>query len=281
MVAVTGPTEHSTKGGSDQLDVAAILSSTYSATAPSYKLLWAPIIHRFSCMLLDELPVSRAARVVDVGTGVGTLLPDLQEAASKALVIGVDRAAGMIAEAPSNFPRAVMDARRLAFAHQSFDVVAMAFVLFHLEQPQLGLLEAARVLRRGGTIGALTWGTGSGYPALDLWNEQLDALGADPADERLARHDLVDTPAKMRALLERAGFVSIRTWTRPFEHRQSPDEFLAHRTGHGASKRRFDSLDGADKRTCIGRVRSRLRSLPPGDIIDRAEVVFSVATAEI
>jgi hypothetical protein len=153
----------------------------------------------------------------------------------------------------------------------------MAFVLFHLEAPLSGLIEAARILRKGGTIGTLTWGRGPSYPALDVWNEQLDANGAAPADGRFARHDLVDTPGKMRDLLERSGFVSIRSWTWPFEHRQSIEQFLAHRTGHGASKRRFDSLGAGDQNLCIARVRSRLQALAPDDLVDRSEVVFALA----
>jgi SAM-dependent methyltransferase len=258
-------------------DAAVLLSRTYSASAVAYKELWAPVIRPPSLLLLKELPLSRASRVVDVGAGVGTLLPDIQEAAPRAFVVGVDRAAGMIAKGSADFARAVMDARRLAFVRHSFDVVTMAFVLFHLEEPLSGLIEAALILRNGGTIGTLTWGRAPSYPALDVWNDQLDASGAAPADERFARHSVVDSPEKMRELLERSGFVSVRSWTRPFEYVQSINQFLAHRTGHGASKRRFDSLGAADQRTCIDRVRSRLEALAADDFVDRSEIVFAVA----
>lgn len=261
----------------DPTDVAALLSRTYSAGAIAYKALWAPVIRPPSLQLLNELPLSGASRVADVGAGVGTLLLDIQKAAPRAFVVGVDRAEGMIKQGPADFAKAVMDARNLAFEEHSFDVVTMAFVLFHVNEPLSGLIEAARLLRNGGTIGTVTWGKGPSYPALDVWNEQLDAVGAAPVDQRFARHDLVDTPDKMRRLLERSGFVSIRSWTRPFEHRQSINEFLAHRTGHGASKRRLDSLRDSDRGTCIDRVRCRLQTLAPDDFVDRSEVVFAVA----
>lgn len=259
-------------------DVATLLSRTYSANAQSYKELWAPIIHRFSRSILSELRLPGASRVVDVGAGVGTLLPDLRDAAPDALVVGVDRSEGMIAEGPVDFPRAVMDARELGFADSSIDAVIMAFVLFHLDEPTLGLLEAARVLRSGGAIGLLTWGEGPGYLALEIWNDELDALGAPLADERFSHHELVNSPDKVSAILESAGFVTIRAWTQPFEHRQSIDEFLDHRMGHGAGKRRFDSLPAEKRATCIERARSRLRTLSPEDFTDHDVVVLAVAT---
>jgi ubiquinone/menaquinone biosynthesis C-methylase UbiE len=197
-------------------------------------------------------------------------------AAPSAEVIGADLSLGMILEAPDDFPRAVMDAARLAFEKHSFDVIILAFVLFHLPEPILALKEAARVLRGGGSIGTLTWGTVPGYPALEIWNETLDAAEAAPMDG-LSRHYLVDSPEKMRAMLELADFVSVKTWTRRFEHRQSLEEFLAHRTGHGASRRRLDSLPARVQKTCIETARSRLIELTPEDFTDRSDVVYTVA----
>jgi ubiquinone/menaquinone biosynthesis C-methylase UbiE len=85
--------------------------------------------------------------------------PHLDRVAPRALVVGLDRAEGMVALGARDFPLLVGDAAELPFADGSFDAVVMAFMLFHLPRPTAGLAEAWRVLRPGGSVGLLTWGT--------------------------------------------------------------------------------------------------------------------------
>lgn len=88
--------------------------------------------------------------------------------------MGVDRSHGMLALAPGNTNRAVMDARKLALPAGSVDRVFMAFMLFHLENPLVGLCEVRRVLRGGGRLGTLTWGGELEYRATRIWIDSLD-----------------------------------------------------------------------------------------------------------
>jgi SAM-dependent methyltransferase len=263
----------------DLEQAARALERRYSSDAEAYQRMWAPELLRLSRRLLPELPLERARRVLEVGAGVGSLLSGIQRAAPGAHVIGVDLARGMIARAPEGFGRAVMDARTLAFMDRVFDVGLMAFMLFHLPQPLDGLEEMRRVLRPGGAIGTLTWGYDPSYPALDIWNEELDAHRAAPADRRLSRHALVDSCEKVAALLKRAGFERIRCWAGPYERRMTVDEFLAHRTSHGTSRGRFDALAGEQRASCVERARRRIEKLDDDDLVDRAEVIYAVAAA--
>lgn len=59
-----------------------------------------------------------ARRIVDVGTGVGSLMPDILAAFPQASLVGIDRSAGMLALAPRDrgMLRAVADARQLPLA---------------------------------------------------------------------------------------------------------------------------------------------------------------------
>ena len=257
------------------------LRGRYTTQAQAYKQLWAPVLLEFGMRLVGELPNEKPGRVLDIGSGVGTLVPQLQATFPAAVVHAVDLAEGMLRLAPADVPRAVMDAACLAYAPKAFDVALLAFVLFHLPEPGAALSEAKRVLRSGGWVGAATWGSDLESKATRVWDEILDAHGAPPLDDDadLAHHELVDTPEKVRALLEAAGFDSIRARVEPFERRIDREHLVRLRTSVGRNKRRFDGLDGQAQRACLDAVGSALAALRPEDFVARAQLVFATARA--
>jgi ubiquinone/menaquinone biosynthesis C-methylase UbiE len=264
------------------MDASETLAAEYSAKASAYARLWSPVIRPMALPLLPALPLRTARRVLDVGTGTGALLFDLQKAAFGANVIGVDRAEGMLHVAQQSGHRllAVTDAQRLGIGSGTIDVAVMIFVLFHLPQPSEGLREAYRVLRDGGTAGVLTWGQDPGSPGLTIWREELDREGAapDPRDPRVMQQDSMDTPEKLQRLLTDAGFISVNVWTADVAHQWTRDDLLAMQVSCGMPARRLPSLSIDRRARCEERVRTRLRLLTREELEFRPEVLLAVAS---
>lgn len=106
------------------------------------------------------LALSTFGDVLDVGSGDG-FVSGLISARAKSVTC-LDRSERMIAAAQerlggrANVRYAVGDMHALPFPARSFDQVALFNVLTYSDEPERVVLEAARVLRKGGTLAVLT-----------------------------------------------------------------------------------------------------------------------------
>jgi ubiquinone/menaquinone biosynthesis C-methylase UbiE len=93
-------------------------------------------------------------RVVDVGTGAGTLALAIAPLVGE--VIGVDAVPELLeaarAAAPKNVTFVEADATSLPFEAFSFDIAATRRTLHHIARPELVVAELVRVTRLGGRI---------------------------------------------------------------------------------------------------------------------------------
>ncbi len=257
-----------------------LLAERYSMRASAYDALWSPVIQPMAEPVLKALPMASARRVLDLGTGSGGLLPWIRQLAPSASLLGVDRSLGMLRLAARNHPGplAVMDAQSLGLLDRAFDVVILAFTLFHLPQPERAAAEIKRLLRDGGLVAIVTWGPEKPPAANTVWDEELKSAGA--AVQTLSATDQkvrYDAPDKLSAFLEGAGFVSVRTWSESFEHQWSPAGHFDYALRSNA-RLRLESLDEGARAACLRRIRRRLRAVRPEDYLYSPAVVFGIAS---
>ena len=151
--------------------------------------------------------------LLDVGCGPGTITADLAGRVAPGEVVGMDRAADVVAAAADEHAgRAGLrfetgDVYDLAAADATYDVVHAHQVLQHLSDPVAALAEMRRVCRPGGVVaardsdyGAFTWAPAD--PVLDRWLDVYRQVArSNRAEPDAGRH--------LKGWARRAGFTDV------------------------------------------------------------------------
>jgi SAM-dependent methyltransferase len=100
------------------------------------------------------LGVSKGARVLEVGSGLGILAAEVAAAAEDVHVVGVEAAAAQLDAAvkDSRVEYVLGDAHVLRFPDASFDLVYGRCILEHVADPERVVAEMRRVARLGGRV---------------------------------------------------------------------------------------------------------------------------------
>jgi phosphatidylethanolamine/phosphatidyl-N-methylethanolamine N-methyltransferase len=133
------------------------IAKAYARWAPVYDLVFGAVFERgrqAAIIAAERI----GGRILEVGVGTGISLPDY---ARTSRIVGVDLSEPMLRKAQERVAElglsnvealAVMDAERLAFPDDSFDVVVAQYVVTTVPNPEATLDEFARVLKPGGEI---------------------------------------------------------------------------------------------------------------------------------
>jgi SAM-dependent methyltransferase len=228
--------------------------------------------------LVTSLPFTSRCVIADVGAGTGALLDVIGAASPTARVAGLDASPEMlrVARARRGAPAIVADALALPLADEIADAVILAYVLFHLADPARAVAEAARVLRRGGRLGSITWAWERASRADTIWDQALTSAGVPPGPLRRVDTGL-DTPGAVETLLQSAGLRPQRIWPHRLAHHWDPSSDWELATGWGASRARLSRIDDTARASLLVRLRNRLSRLDPPDFRWEGEVICAVA----
>ena len=195
-----------------------MIEQLFDGAAKSYDRIGPSIFTQFGARLVERMPLTHGARVLDVATGTGAaLLPAARRVGSEGHVCGIDLAGAILQEAESavrmagltNVELRKMDAEHLEFPDQVFDAVTNAFSIFLFPNIEAALREMYRVCKPGGYVGVSIFDkTPPPFnPGLPILFQQIMAYQTGV----MMPQPLTYAPEELEALLSRFDFRSIET----------------------------------------------------------------------
>jgi SAM-dependent methyltransferase len=281
------------------------VSDRYDAAARDYVRYWEPVLAATAVRLLDGVDgeVHRAietargrwstagpARLLDIGTGAGTLALGALRRWPDLIVVGIDASGGMLelareraADDPDRLDVAARlqllrgPADRIPLPDRSVDLAVSSFVFQLVPDRAAAFRDALRVLRPRGRLSFVTWmdHDDDSFQPTRVVDELLDELEVpvpeDP-DEEVAG-DFVSARSAADQL-RRAGFRDVTARQETLEYRWSPGDFLEYKL-HYAERSAVAGLDEDAWQELWRRSRDRLADLEPQAFRWRSPVVFA------
>ncbi len=274
-------------------------AARYDRIAEGYARWWAPVLAPSARALLDDLDAALDGtpprRILDVGTGTGTLLRAALERWPDARLEAIDASTEMAAwarDAVRDLPgvegRATVTtafADALPFPDDTFDAAISSFVLQLVPNRHRALREIRRVLRPGGTLAYVTWVTDSSrWRPDEVLDDVLDELGIDGGQD--GEDDDEDEPNSACAGdlpsaeaagtgLRRAGFRRVTVRRSRLEHRFDPTSYAGF-VAEFDEESLVSSLDPNLRKRFLDALIRRLGRLDPGDLVLRTPIAYAV-----
>ena len=208
--------------------------------------------------------VKNGDRVLDVGTGTGSLASVLEATVTSSEIVGVDPSEGFISYAKKNAKSGrthfeTGDAQALRFQDSSFDQTMALLVMNFIPDHNKAIGEMRRVTRPQGVVSACVWDYDAGMQMLRFfWDE---AVALDPAIEpKDERHMKLSREGQLGELWNSAGLVNVQQ--KPVSIDQAYESFDDYwgsfLKGAGPGGAYVVSLSDERRRELESRIRKRL-----------------------
>lgn len=221
--------------------------------------------------LVDFTEVPDAGRVVDIGSGTGSLAAAIAQTNERARVTGIDRSKEYVEYAKSiNAFRGRVDfqagdAQVLGLPDAAFDAALSLLAFNFIPDPGKALAEMRRATKPGGRISAATWDYSAGMRMLRVFWDAAVSVDAG-AEERDEKHMPLCRAGELARLWTKGGLTGVRE--QPLDiilrFENFADYWDPFLLGQGPAGAYVQGIDTNRRRALRAEVRARL-SIVSGD----------------